>query len=74
MNLNELISIKYIIASLLYSFIGIVVLFISFWVIEKITPENVWKEILDKQNKALAIVFAAFIIAIALIISSAIHS
>ncbi|WP_461790830.1 DUF350 domain-containing protein [Pedobacter sp.] len=74
MNLNELISIKYIIASLLYSFIGIVVLFISFWVIEKITPENVWKEILEKQNKALAIVFAAFIIAIALIISSAIHS
>jgi len=74
MSLNELISIKYIIASVVYSFIGIVVLIISFWIIEKITPENLWKEILDKQNKALAIVFAAFIIAIAIIISSAIHS
>ncbi|MFN0256548.1 DUF350 domain-containing protein [Pedobacter ureilyticus] len=74
MSLNELINIKYIIASIVYSFIGIVVLFISFWIFEKVTPENLWKEILDKQNKALAIVFAAFIIAIAIIISSAIHS
>lgn len=74
MTLNELISIKYIVASLVYSFIGIIVLFVSFWIIEKVTPENIWKEILEKQNKALAIVFAAFIIAIALIISSAIHN
>ena len=74
MSLNELISMKYIIASLVYSVIGIIVLFLTFWVIEKITPENLWKEILEKQNMALAVVFAAFIIAIALIISSAIHS
>ncbi|RYD78480.1 MAG: DUF350 domain-containing protein [Sphingobacteriales bacterium] len=74
MSLNELISMKYIIASLVYSVIGIVVLFLAFWIIEKITPENLWREILQKQNMALAVVFAAFIIAIALIISSAIHS
>ena len=74
MSLNELINIKYFIASLVYSVLGIFVLFIAFWVIEKITPENLWKEILEKQNLALAIVFAAFIVAIAIIISSAIHS
>ncbi|MCZ4223601.1 DUF350 domain-containing protein [Pedobacter rhodius] len=74
MSLNELINMKYIIASLVYSIIGIIVLFLAFWIIEKITPENIWKEILEKQNMALAVVFAAFIIAIALIISSAIHS
>lgn len=74
MSLSELISIKYIIASLVYSVLGIVVLFLAFWIIEKITPENLWKEILEKQNMALAVVFAAFIIAIALIISSSIHS
>ncbi|CAH0153862.1 hypothetical protein SRABI27_00601 [Pedobacter sp. Bi27] len=74
MSLNELINIKYIIASLVYSVLGIMVLFIAFWIIEKMTPENLWKEILEKQNLALAIVFAAFIIAMAIIISSAIHS
>lgn len=65
---------KYIIASLLYSFIGIAVLGISFWIFEKITPENIWKEIIEKQNVAIAIVSAAFMIAIAIIIGSAIHS
>ncbi|WP_231465501.1 MULTISPECIES: DUF350 domain-containing protein [unclassified Pedobacter] len=74
MTINELINIKYIVASIVYSVVGIAVLFIAFWVIEKITPENLWKEILVKQNIALAIVASAFIIAIAIIISSAIHS
>lgn len=73
MNLSELINYKYIVASVLYSVLGIFILFLAFWVIEKITPENLWKEILEKQNMALAVVFAAFIIAIAIIVSSSIH-
>lgn len=66
-------NIKYIIASVLYSGLGILILFISFWLVEKLTPENLWKEILVNKNHALAIIAAAFIIAIAIIISSAIH-
>lgn len=64
---------KYVVASVVYSFLGIAVLVISFVVVEKITPQNLWKEIVEKQNKALAMMAAAFMIAIALIISSAIH-
>ncbi|NQX56937.1 DUF350 domain-containing protein [Pedobacter panaciterrae] len=73
MNLSELINYKYIVASVVFSVLGILILFLAFWIVEKITPENLWKEILEKQNMALAIVFAAFIIAIAIIISSSIH-
>jgi putative membrane protein len=65
---------KYILASIVYSLIGIAILGISFWIFEKITPENVWKEIIEKQNVAIAIVSAAFMISIAMIIASAIHS
>jgi uncharacterized membrane protein YjfL (UPF0719 family) len=54
--------------------LGILILVIAFWIIEKITPENMWKEIIEKHNIALAIVCAAFMIAVAIIISSAIHS
>lgn len=68
-----MINMKYVVASVVYSFLGIAVLVISFVVVEKITPQNMWKEIVEKQNKALAIMAAAFMIAIALIISSAIH-
>jgi uncharacterized membrane protein YjfL (UPF0719 family) len=64
---------KYITASIVYSVLGIIILIISFVIIEKITPENLWKKILDEQNVALAILAAAFMIAVAIIISSAIH-
>jgi putative membrane protein len=73
MSLHDLINYKYIIASVLYSVIGILILLISYWIIEKITPENLWKEIVEKHNIALAIVCASFMIAVAIIISSAIH-
>lgn len=74
MSLHELISYKYIVASIVYSVLGILILVIAFWIIERITPENLWKEIIEEHNMALAIVCAAFMIAVALIISSAIHS
>lgn len=65
---------KYVLASVVFSLVGIVILGVCFWIFEKVTPENVWKEIIEKQNIALAIVSAAFMIAMAIIIGSAIHS
>lgn len=65
---------NYVLASIVFSFVGIIVLGISFWIFEMITPENLWKEIIEKQNVALAIVSAAFMIAIAIIIGSAVHA
>ena len=59
--------------SVVYSVIGIVILLITYLIIEKLTPENSWKEIVENKNMALAIVFAAFIIGIAMIISAALH-
>ncbi len=65
---------KYVLASTVYSFVGIIILGTAFWIWEKITPENLWKEIIEKQNMALALLASAFMIALAIIISSAIHS
>ncbi len=69
----QLINMKYLFASLGYSFLGVAILVVCFVVIDKLAPENLWMEILKKQNKALAIMAAAFMIALAIIISSAIH-
>ena len=69
----DVLSLKPIINSVLFSFLGIAVLLIGYLIIEKITPENTWKEIVQKNNVALAIVFAALIIGISMIISAAIH-
>lgn len=67
-------ELKYFLASIIYSFLGIIILGISFWIFDKITPGTLWKELIEDQNTALAIVFAAFMIAIAIIIGSAINS
>lgn len=62
-----------IVNSILYSFLGIGILLICYLIIEKITPERTWHEIVKNQNVALAIIFGAFIMGISIIISAAIH-
>lgn len=69
----EFIAFKGIVNSLLFSLIGIVILLLGYFIIEKLTPENTWKEIVQNKNVALAIVFAALIIGLSMIISAAIH-
>jgi uncharacterized membrane protein YjfL (UPF0719 family) len=73
LHLMEYLNFKLIAASVIYSLLGIMILVISFIVIEKLTPQMLWKEIIEEHNTALAIVAGAFIIAVAMIISSAIH-
>ncbi|RRB06751.1 DUF350 domain-containing protein [Larkinella rosea] len=69
----DLSTLKYIVPSVVYSLVGILILVISFVIIEKIAPENLWKKIVDEENVALSILAAAFMIAVSIIISSAIH-
>ena len=68
-----MISLKPILVSVVYSILGIVILLLTYFIIEKLTPENTWKQISQNNNTAIAIIFAAFIIGIAMIISAAIH-
>lgn len=65
---------QYVISSLVYSGIGILVLFITFAAIEILTPKhNLRREIMENKNVALAIFAGFFMLAIAIIIASAIH-
>ncbi|MCU0431409.1 MAG: DUF350 domain-containing protein [Cytophagaceae bacterium] len=69
----DYLNLKTIVATVVYSFIGIFILVIAFVLIELITPENLYKEIIEKQNKALSIMLAALILAIGFIVGMAIH-
>ncbi len=59
--------------SILYALIGVFVFWISFVIVDKITPYDLWGEIVEKKNVALAIVVGAMCIAIGLIVAAAIH-
>jgi putative membrane protein len=69
----EYLNLKALTASLIYSLLGILILVASFYIIDRLTPKTLWKEIMDEHNTALAIVAAAFMLSVALIISAAIH-
>lgn len=57
--------------SVVYSFLGILIFVVGFWVLDKMTPYNLWKEIVEKQNTALAILVGATALGICLIIAAA---
>jgi len=59
--------------SLLYALIGVIVFWIAFVIIDKLTPYDLWAEIVEKKNVALAIVVGSMCIAIGLIVSAAVH-
>ena len=59
--------------SILYALVGVLVFWISFAIVDKLTPYDLWGEIVEKKNVALAIVVGAKAIAIGLIVSAAIH-
>lgn len=62
-----------VLASMIYAGVGIAILVVSFIIIEKLSPQNLWKEVSQNKNTALAMIASAYILAIAIIVASAIH-
>ena len=62
-----------ILNAIIYAAIGIVIFAGAFLIIDKVTPYNLWKEIVQEHNTALAILLGAFSIGICIIIASAVH-
>ncbi|MBB5203581.1 uncharacterized membrane protein YjfL (UPF0719 family) [Inhella inkyongensis] len=59
--------------TLMYALMGVVIFWVTFIVIDKLTPYKLWEEIVEHRNLALAIVVAAMCISIGLIVAAAIH-
>ena len=62
-----------VIQTLIFALMGIVIFGIAFWVIVKVTPFSVRKEIEEDQNVAMAVLIGAIIIAIAIVLAAAIQ-
>ncbi len=67
------INLSDFVASLLYSFVGIVIFCLTFVVVDKLTPYDLWKELVESKNTALAMVVAGLGLGVCLIIAAAIH-
>ena len=62
-----------ILGSTMYALIGVIVFWVSFIIVDKITPYKLWEEIVEHKNVALAIVVGAMCISIGNIVAAAIH-
>jgi putative membrane protein len=69
----QAIKLDSLVNSLIYSLIGVAIFWISFLIIDKLTPYHLWKEIVEDKNVALAIVVGGMAIGICVIIAAAIH-
>ena len=58
--------------SILYALVGVLMFWLSFLIIDRITPYDLWKELVEKQNLALAIVVAAMLLGISIIVAAAV--
>jgi putative membrane protein len=59
--------------SIIYALIGVAIFWICFLIVDKLTPYDLWAELVEKKNVALAIVVGAMCIAIAMIVSASVH-
>ena len=60
-------------AALVFALIGIVVFVGAFVLIDKLTPYDLWKEIVEEKNLALAVLVGAMSIGICIIIAAAVQ-
>ena len=59
--------------TIFYAVLGVIVLWLAFIIIDKITPYHLWQQIVEQKNVALAIMVGSMFIALGMIIAAAIH-
>ena len=59
--------------AIIYAALGIVIFAVAFWVIDRLTPFHLWKEIVEEKNVAVAILMGAMSIGMCIIIAAAVH-
>ena len=67
------IQLTNVVNAVVYAGIGIVIFGLAFLIIDKFTPYNLWKEIVQEHNTALAILLGAMSLGICVIIAAAVH-
>jgi putative membrane protein len=73
MNWNTLMNWNALLNSVVYSLVGIVVFCVGFIVVDKMTKYDLWDELINKKNMALAVVIGFVSLGISIIIAAAIH-
>lgn len=59
--------------ALIYALLGIAIFVFCFFLIDRMTPYHLWREIVEDKNVALAILIGAISLGMCIIIAAAVH-
>ena len=71
--MSGIINLGYVLNAVVFSFLGVLIFWVCFKMMDRLTPYLLWKEIIEEHNTALAIVVGALSLGICLIIAASIH-
>ena len=71
--MNWSVLLNNLVTSVVFSAAGLAVFVLGFVVLDKITPYNLWQELIEKKNTALALVVGFACLGVALIIAACLH-
>jgi uncharacterized membrane protein YjfL (UPF0719 family) len=63
----------YLINAVVFAILGVVLLVFSFIIWDKLTPYDLWKQIVEEKNMALAIFAGAMALGMSIIVAAAVH-
>jgi putative membrane protein len=62
-----------IVAAILFAVLGVATFVASFWIVDRLTPYDLWREVIEEQNVAVAILMGLIGLGLAIVIAAAIH-
>jgi uncharacterized membrane protein YjfL (UPF0719 family) len=68
------VNLGFVVNAVVFAFLGVLIFWVSFLIIDKLTPYHLWTEIIEEHNTALAIIVGAMSLGICVIIAAAIHA
>jgi putative membrane protein len=69
----NLMNFSTFVTSIVYAITGVVVFCVGFIIVDRLTPYNLWQELVEKKNTALALVVGLAALGVCIIIAAAIH-
>lgn len=64
---------SYVLNGVFFAAVGLLLFFVSFGILTRLTPYPLWKEVVENKNIAAAILAGCMSIGISLIIAAAVH-
>ena len=64
---------NHLVAAAVYAALGILLFVLAFFLVDRMTPGTLWKEIIEEHNTALAVIVGAMSIGLSIIIAAAIN-